>query len=450
MPATTVQTTTNLTPSRRVWQLAWPLILTSISVPLLGLVDTAILGHLDRPDYLAAVALGTSLLAFFYWGFGFLRMGTTGLTAQAWGAGKAAQCQLVGQQSLLLGLALGLLAIAASTVLLPWGLQVMQAPPGLQPLSLEYMQIRIFSAPAVLMNYAIIGWFIGRQQTRLPLLITVVTNSLNIVLDLWLIIGLGLNSAGAAIATLIAEYCGLILALLLMWRQQRLSGITADWLALGKLSAYRQLLKVNRHLFFRTIALLACFAFFTSRGAGFGETTLAANQILLQLLFAVSFGLDGFAHAAEASVGDSIGARRRADFYAYCRACLYWSIAVAIGYSLFYALAQQGLLSLLTSLVPVQTEANRYFGWIILLPLLAVWSYLLDGIFIGATQTRAMLVSMLISALLVYLPVWWFSRDWGNHGLWLAFSLFHLSRGVTLALWFLHYSQQQRWFEHVE
>lgn len=439
--------------NHNIWHLAWPLIISNLSVPLLGLIDTAILGHLENARYLAAVAVSSSILSFLYWGFGFLRMGTTGSTAQAYGAGNYRQLRLIVAQSMLLGLGLGLLMLIVSPLLLKLGFSLISPPDNAQAAAASYAQIRIFSAPAVLINYAIIGWLIGCQNTRGPLLITLVTNLLNIALDVILIIGLDMNSDGAAIATLIAEYSGCGLAIWLLRRTLTNSPGQLLTERLWHRPEYRKLLTVNRHLLVRTWLLLASFAFFTAQGAKQGELILAANAIMMNLLLLTSFGLDGFAHAAEALVGKAIGKRDYRNFIATCLHCGYWSLATAALFSLLFAWQGPQLIRLLTSLPAIQTQATTFLPWLIALPLVAVWSYLLDGIFIGATQTRAMQSTMLISVLVVYFPCWYVSQPWGNHGLWLAFIAFNAARGLSLGWCFARLNRQQRWWppqRHIE
>lgn len=423
------------------------MIVANISVPLLGIVDTAILGHLPNAQYLAAVAVGSSVLAFIYWGFGFLRMGTTGLTAQAFGGNRQRQQALIIFQSICLAAAIGLAVIALSPALIGLGLSWVTPPAGAESLAQQYLGIRIFSAPAVMINYAIIGWLIGRQQTRITLLVTVFTNALNIVLDVVLVIGLGLNSKGAALATLIAEYGGCLLALSLLWRQIRaFPNATISLRDLLCWRDYQHLLRVNRHLFVRTIALLASFAFFTAQGAAQGETTLAANALLLQLLLLVAFGLDGFAHAAEALVGDAVGKQQPTLFNRVCGSCARWSLATAGAFTLLYLALGPTIIDAMTSIDAVRQQATEHLPWLILLPLVAVASYLLDGIFIGATRTAAMQTTMLMAAGLVYLPSWYLTRDWGNHGLWLAFLLFNGARGLFLGIAFGLYNRNRSWW----
>ncbi len=429
----------------KIWRIAGPLILSNLSVPLLGLVDTAILGHLESPTYLAAVAVGSSILAFFYWGFGFLRMGTTGASAQAWGAADRDSQVEVLLQSASLALGLGLAVLLIGPWLAPLAVSAMQTPPSARELAISYLDIRLLSAPAVLLTYVAVGWLIGQQRARWALVVMVATNGLNIVLDYLLIMGAGLNSDGAAYASVISEYCGAGIAL---WAvAPALRGLARPQLSHLLVSAnYRQLLQTNSALFVRTAALLFAFAFFTAQSAGFGTSVLAANTILLNLLLFTSHGRDGFAHAAEALVGESAGRRRADEFAAVCKACGQWSLATGALLSLALLLAQTPSIALMTDLPEVRASAHEHFAWLVALPLISVASYLLDGIFIGALQTRWMQYTMLLCVLGVYLPVWQLSQGLGSHGLWLAFTRFNLARGLSRGLAFGHLQRRQRWW----
>ena len=430
---------------RKIWGIAWPAILSNISVPILGLVDAAILGHLGDARYLGAVALGAAILSFLYWGFSFLRMGTTGLVARATGAGEHYSAFLVLAQSLVLAVVLAVLVILLHPLWLGLGFQLMDPRPELLPLAQSYASIRIASAPAVLTTYAVIGWFIGRQNTRWPMVIMITTNVANIALDFVFIVGLGLNSDGAAIATVIAEYLGLALALILVWRQAPRAAWPETRRKLGDWQAYQQLLKSNRHLFLRTVCLLASFAFFTAMGDKFGPNTLAANAILIQLLMLAAFALEGFAFAAEGLAGSALGGGDLGAFRQAVRRCALWCYGAAGLMSLAFLLLHPLLFMVLTDLEPVRELLFVHVPWLIALPLLAAPSYLLDGVFIGSAETRPMMITMLASAGFVYLPLWYLTQPLGNHGLWLAFCAFNAARGVTLGLWFLHLNRGDRW-----
>ncbi len=431
----------------KIWQIAWPAILSNISVPLLGLVDTAILGHLDSTRYLGAVAIGASILSFLYWGFGFLRMGTTGLVARAVGAGDSGRELTVFLQSVILAAALSLAVIALHPLWLGLGIYLMAPGPELAPLTESYVSIRVFSAPAVLVTYAIVGWFIGRQDTRWPMVIAILTNLLNIGLDILFIIVLDMKSNGAAFATLLAEYVGCAVAIAAVIRQLDWSpmGLIRDQLV--KLGAYTELLESNRYLFIRTMCLLFSFAFFTAMSTRLGQTTLAANTIMLQLMMLAAYGLDGFAFAAEGLSGNAAGAGDLARFHQAVRACWRWSLLTSTLISGSYVLAAPILFPLFTPHPPVLAQLQIYLPWLVLMPLAAAPSYLLDGVFIGAARSRYMMHSMVICLALVYLPLWYLLQGMGNNGLWLAFTAFNAARGITLGWYFFHLGRRGLWLD---
>jgi multidrug resistance protein, MATE family len=433
---------------RRIWTLAWPIILSNITVPLLGLVDTAVMGHLPDSRYLAGVTLGATLFSFLYWGFGFLRMGTTGLTSQAVGRENDIDVRnLLGQSLLLAGL-IGSLLILFSRPLIALGLWLLDGSEVATALATEYAQIRILSAPAVLANYAILGWFLGQQNSRVTLSILVLTNSINIALDLLFVVGLGMTSDGVAWATVIADYSALAFGLWLVSRQLKLLEGAFLRSRLLALAAYRELFAVNANLFVRTLGLLFAMAFFTSRGAVQGDTVLAANAVLLQFIMLTSYALDGFAHAAEAITGRAVGRRRWDEFGQAVKSAAWFSLATAGVAALAFTLGGQWLIALLTSLPEVRETAARYLPWMVVMPLIAVWSYLLDGVFIGATAIREMRNSI-FAGLAVYLPAWWLTQALlpealTNHGLWFAFTLFALVRSAVLGAYYRHY-RRTRW-----
>lgn len=429
--------------TRHIWKLAWPIILSNVTVPLLGLVDTAVVGHLPDSRYLAAVTLGATLFSFLYWGFGFLRMGTTGLTSQAVGREDDSEVRLLLAQSLVMACAIGIVLILLSKPLIDFGLWLLDGSEAAMSLAASYAHIRIFSAPAVLANYAILGWFIGQQKTRITLAILLLTNGVNIALDLLFVVGFGLASDGVAWASLIADYSALAFGLWRVAVHCRGLGGELSRRALRAWSHYSALLRVNRHLFVRTLGLLFAQAFFTAQGADFGDTTLAANAVLLQFIMLTSFALDGFANAAEALTGRSVGRRAWDDFGDAVRAAGKLSLMVAGVAMLVFAVGGGHLIALLTDLPEVRATAAEYLPWMIAMPAIAVWSYLLDGVFIGATESRAMRDTVWL-AIACYLPVWWLTRDFGNHGLWFAFLCFTLVRSASLAAVYLHY-QRTRW-----
>ncbi|GAB2793084.1 MATE family efflux transporter [Halomonas shantousis] len=436
------------TPFGQVWRLAWPIIVSNVTVPLLGLVDTAVVGHLPDPRYLAAVTLGATLFSFLYWGFGFLRMGTTGLTSQAVGREDADDVRNLLGQSILLALGIGLMLIICADPLIALGLWLLDGSEAAMTLAARYADIRIVSAPAVLANYAILGWFLGQQNSRVTLAIMVLTNSVNILLDLLFVVAMGMTSDGVAWATVIADYVALAFGLWLVARQLRLLPGRFLRERLFRLMAYTELFQVNRHLFVRTLGLLFAMAFFTAQGASQGDIVLAANAVLLQFIMLTSYALDGFAHAAEALIGRAVGQRNWRLFAVSVRAAARFSLVVTAVATLVFALGGNALIARLTDLPDVRAMAADYLPWMAAMPAIAVWSYLLDGVFIGATATREMRNSIFV-ALAIYLPTWFLTQELGNHGLWLSFTLFTLVRSATLGSYYLYY-RRSRWHESAD
>jgi len=429
-------------PHAAVWAVAWPMILSNLSVPLLSIVDTAILGHLDNALHLGAVALGASIIAIFFWSMGFLRMGTTSLVAQAQGQQdhRATECLL--PQSVLLAGSLGLALIALQQPLLDLAFWWLAPPDELLPAAREYSTIRIWGAPAVLISFTCIGWLIGQQNARLPLLLMVTTNLINLLLDLIFILGFGWESRGAALATVCADYLGLALAGILILQRYPTLRRFSDWAALQQLSAYRALLNINRDLFIRTLLLLFTFAFFNAQGAQMGTEVLAANSIIFQLLMLTSYGLDGFAQASEALVGTARGSKSRQAFRRTTLTTGIWSLLVALMMTSLFVLLQEPLVTLFTDLEVIERQLRLYLPWIFILPLLSVTAFWLDGIYIGAGASTLMRNAMIFSTLAVFLPCWWLFQPWQNHGLWLAFGAFNLSRGLSLLALLPHLQRQ--------
>jgi MATE family multidrug resistance protein len=429
----------------KIWGIAWPAIVANISIPLLGLVDAALLGHLDSPVHLAAVAIGSAILSFLYWGFSFLRMGTTGEVARASGAGDENRARLALARSAVIALGIAALLLLLQSPLLELGLAIMDPSAAIRDQAGNYAAIRLWSAPAVLLTYTVLGWFIGHQNTRWPMRIVIATNLINIALDALFILGLGMASTGAALATVIAEYLGLAVALLGLrglWPAMR-GGLLR--LALAELAPYLSLLRSNVHLFLRTLFLLSAFAFFTAAGEKLGAHVVAANAVMIQFLMFAAFALDGFAYAAEGLAGEALGGGDPRRFFAVSRRCALWSTISALGISSLILVGRGWLFPLLTDIPAVLAVMKAQSLWLVLLPLAAAPSYLLDGLFIGAGATRAMMLSMLFSALVIYLPSWYLAAGLGNHGLWLAFTLFNAARGVTLGLSFAYFTRHHRW-----
>ncbi|MEH6486075.1 MULTISPECIES: MATE family efflux transporter [Pseudomonas] len=430
---------------KRVWALAAPMILSNISVPLVALVDSAVVGHLPHAYQLAAVAVGASLYTLLTWAMGFLRMGTTGFAAQAAGREDGSALRQVLTQGLLLGVALSALLIIIALPFSHAALALMQPSAELDDLARHYFQIRLFGLPAALATYALIGWLLGTQNARGPLAILLTTNLLNVGLDLLLVLGLNFGVAGAAWASVVAEWSGALLGLWLARRALSAYAGTIDWSALRRWLNWRPLLAVNRDIFIRTLALQLVFFLITVQGTRLGDSTVAANALLLNGLLLTAHALDGLAHAVEALCGHALGARDRVGLRRTLIVSAGWSLFASVGFALFFALAGEQFIGMQTSIDSVRETALEYLPYLALLPLLAVWSYLLDGLFIGATRAREMRNAMLLAVALSLL-LGWTLTGLGNHGLWLAFLGFMILRGLTLGGYAYLMTRDDLWF----
>ncbi|MEJ2173052.1 MAG: MATE family efflux transporter [Woeseiaceae bacterium] len=418
--------------NRDIWRIAAPMILSNISVPLLGMVDTGVTGHLESPIYLGAVAIGGTIFGFLYTGMNFLRMGTTGITAQSLGAEDNDGLRVSLGQALIVSLLIALALIAVQHPVGTFAMRLIGAEPDVESFALLYFSIRIWSAPGTLANFVLIGWFLGLQNARVPLIIFLVINITNIVLDLLFVIVLGLKVDGVALASVIAEYTGLAVGV--GFAVSALRRRTGHWpfARLLNVRAYAAFFSINAHLFIRTMALMFTFAFVTAQGARLGGLVLAANAVLMNFQNLTAFGLDGIAHAAEALVGKAVGQKRRDVLERSVQLSLRWSLYFAAGFCIVYVITGPALVRLLTDLPEVRQTALQYLPWLIVSPVISVWSFLYDGVYVGATRARAMRDIMVVSTLLVFLPAWYLLQDFGNHGLWLAFTLFMASRGIGM------------------
>ena len=404
----------------------------NVTTPLLGIVDTAVIGRLEHAYYLGAVAIGSSVFSFLFWGFGALRMGTTGLTAQARGAGDPVEIRHTLLRALILAAAVGFCLIVLQRPIAALALGLFQASSAVETYADVYLSARIWAAPATLANYAILGWLLGLQRAGLALALQVTLNGVNIVLSLVFVIGLGWGVAGVAWASVAAELTATALGLAIVLRLVggRLPGSAGLW----TVAAYKRLIAVNGNIFIRTLALITVFAVFTNTGATMGDTVVAANLILLQFLSFLAYALDGFAHAAEALIGDRVGAGDRDGFRKAMAATTVWAIGASALFAGAYATAGPLIIAVMTDIADVRATATTYLPWVAAMPVLAIWSYQLDGIFIGATRTRTLRNAMLVT-LAVYLGlVRLLVPAFGNHGLWAAMALFMIVRALALAV----------------
>lgn len=415
----------------RVLRIAGPIVLSNVTVPLLGAVDTAVIGQLGDPASLGAVGIGAVILATLYWAFGFLRMSTSGLAAQAHGAGDAAERTAVLIRAVMIGAAAGMALVLAQVLLFGAAFRVAPASPEVEALARDYLEIRIWGAPATIALYALTGWLVGLGRTQGVLVLQLWQNGLNIVLDLWFVLGLGWGVPGVAFATLIAEWTGVLLALWLA-RDALGSALRPALARLGDRVALRLMFSASRDIMARTILLQLSFTSFVFLGARFGDVTLAANQVLMQFLEITAYALDGFAFAAEALVGQAIGARSVAETRAAGRICMQWGFGGAAVLAIVFALTGPWIIDLMTTSPEVREVARGYLPWLVAAPLIGVAAWIYDGIFIGALLTGDMLRAMLLSVLVYALALALLVPLAGNHGLWASLMVLNAVRTATL------------------
>ncbi|MFQ5567951.1 MAG: MATE family efflux transporter, partial [Paracoccaceae bacterium] len=418
--------------NRKTWRLAGPVMVSNISVPLLGAVDTAVVGHLPGPHFLGAVAVGALVFSVLYHGCNFLRMGTTGLTAQSLGARDGDEVRAWLARAGLLAVLVGGALIALQAPVIWAALAVIDPSPQVRPLADAYFSIRIWGAPMALANFVMLGWFFGIQNTRAALATQVFMNGVNIALDLWFVIGLGWGVAGVAWATLISEVGAVAVGLWLVRRN--LARLGGRWHLARAFDAARllRMVRVNGDIMLRSLFLQAAFVALTAIGARMGDVILAVNAILLNFQVFMSYALDGFANAAEALTGEAIGARDRGRFRDAVRATSRWALGLSVCFALLYLAGGGFIIDVLTGVAEVRTATRAYLPWAVALPLISVWSYQLDGIFIGSTWTAQMRNGMAFSLAVFAVALAAMVPGLGNHGIWLAFSLFMAARGLTL------------------
>jgi MATE family multidrug resistance protein len=421
--------------NKSILKIALPSILTNITVPLLGLVDTAIVGHLGSAAYIGAIALGTTLMSMAYWGFGFLRMSTGGLTAQAVGEGSRERCFAILTRSLTWALLIAAILLLLQVPLLNAVLYFAEGTKEVQALAATYFRILIWGAPAVLCLSSINGWFIGMQNATFPLLIAVVQNLMNILLSCIFVFGLGWSIKGVALGTLIAQYIGLLLALSLILRFRPLPRTKDLRTALGKSSLLdTTFLRMNRDIFLRTLCLLAVTSYFTFVGTRQGDLILASNALLMQFFLLFSYFMDGFAYAGEALCGKAFGANNRDAFRNITRRLFVWGGSMALMTAMVYYCLGTPILELLTDTPEVVRCATEYLPLVALIPLVSFPAFLFDGIFIGMSFTSGMLRALIVATVIFFALHLLTSQLWGNTALWVAFLAYLVTRGIVQAV----------------
>ena len=419
------------THNREILQIALPSIVSNITVPLLGLIDAAIVGHLGAASYIGAIAVGGMLFNIIYWIFGFLRMGTSGMTSQAYGQKDEAETMRILARSMGVGMLIALVLIILQYPIERIAFTLMKATPEVERLASLYFRICIWGAPAVLGLYSISGWCIGMQNSRFPMYVAITQNIVNILASLVLVYGFGMKIEGVAIGTLVAQYAGLLMAAWL-WTShfKRLLPYIQLQTLLAK-GAIRRFFQVNRDIFFRTLCLVAVTMYFTSAGAAQGEVILAVNTLLMHFFTFFTYIMDGFAYAGEALVGKHLGANDRPALRQMVHQLFVWGIVLSLVFTLVYGIGGKVFLGLITNEQSVITASSAYFYWVLAIPLAGFAAFLYDGIFIGATATRWMLYAMSIATIAFFLIYYGFRGAMGNHALWLAFITYLALRGIV-------------------
>lgn len=419
--------------------LAVPSVIANITTPLLGLVDTAISGHLGSDTYIAAIAVGGSMFNLLYWLFGFLRMGSSGMTAIATGRGDAAGQALILYRGALVAAAIGIAMIAASPLLCRGLLAFLEPDATTAAMAGRYFGIVVWGAPAVLGGYVLTGWFLGMQSSRRPMVISIIINVVNIAVSPVLAFGLRLGLDGLAIGTLVAQWTGLVVGVI-MCRRYRLPRRGVSMRQVLDPAALRRYFSINTDIMLRTACLIAVTLWFTRQGARQGELILAANALLMQLFILFSYMIDGFAYAGEALVGRYTGAGD-ADMLGRCvRRLMAWGLGLAAVYSILYFAAGDAILGLLTDSTGVRATARDYLPWAVTVPLAGFMAFVWDGVYVGCTASRGMLWSMASAMAVFFITYFALRHALGNHALWLAFTAYLLARGVVQALLWRRYN----------
>ena len=416
---------------KRVLGVAIPIVLANATIPILGAVDTAVVGQLGLAVPIGAVGIGAIIITAIYWLFGFLRMGTTGLTAQAIGSGDKPETSALLVRGVIIGFTAGLILIIAQVPIFLGALQLSPASMEVESLAQKYLQIRVYSAPAAIALFGITGWLIAKEKTRAVLLLQLVLNGINIALDLVFVLKLGWGVEGVAIATLIAEWSGLIFGLWLA-REGFNNGYWKNWLQIFDRARLMQMAKVNSDIMIRSILLEISFVSFLFLGSSFDDATLAANQVLIQFLNITAYALDGFAFAAEALVGQALGAKNRPLFRRAVVMTSQWGLGSVILMALAFFVFGNSIINIMTTAQDVRTVGYEYLPWMVIAPLAGVAAWMLDGIFIGATRTADMRNMMFISFCIYLIALAILLPKYGNHGLWASLIIFSLARGITL------------------
>ena len=419
---------------RSVLTIAVPIMLSNVTEPLIGVVNTAVIGQLPDAYYIGAIAVGTLIFSFIFWGFGFLRLSTGGLTSQAVGAGDTVELTAVLWRALAIAAVAGLFLIAVSPLIENISFGLMGGSPEVRAQGEIYFRYRILSAPFALSNFCILGWFIGQGRATIAFLVQIFLNLTNMTLGAFFVLSLGMEADGVGLSALIAEISAALLGGVLVWWSVQKLPVRATWAQIWDREKITRTLGANGDIMIRTLCLVFAFVWFTSRGARAGDAVIAANAVLLNFFEVAAYLIDGFAYASEALVGQSVGARDRARFERAIRLTTLWALVVGALCSAIIWIEGPWFIDLMTVNAEVRETARHYLFWVSLTPFLGTICFQFDGIFTGAMATRDMR-NMMVLSLVIYLASWWIlEREFGNHGLWAALCIFFIARGITYAM----------------
>ena len=421
--------------NRSILRLAIPNIISNITVPLLGLVDMMLMGHLDSVAYLGAIGLGGTIFSVMYSIFSFMRAGTTGFTAQAYGGNDHQEISYAFYRSMCIALIATLIVLTLQRPIEWIAMQLLNGSPEVLRYTSEYFRVRIWAAPAVLSLYTFNGWYIGMQNTTIPMTIAILINVVNIGLSVLFVNVFHMGVAGVALGTVIAQYTGLLTAIIFMATKYRQYLIPIEKRILLQADKLKRFFKVNTDFMIRSILLVLTLAFFTNQSAKLGDDILAVNMILMQFFYIFSYFTDGFAYAGEALVGRFTGAHDLDNLKKTIRYLLLWGVGLSVPFTLLYWAFPDAFIHLISDQPGVAEQARPYYIYMVLIPVITFAAFLWDGIFIGATAAKEIRNTMIIASLLVFLPAWYILMPlYGNHGLWIAFLLFMIARGVSMTV----------------
>ena len=421
--------------NRSILKLAIPNIISNITVPLLGFVDMMLMGHQDSIAYIGAIGLGGTIFSVMYSIFSFMRAGTTGFTAQAYGANNRAEIAYSLYRSLCIALIATALVLSLQGPVEWLSMKLLHGSDEVLAYTATYFRVRIWAAPAVLCLYAFNGWFIGMQNTTIPMIIAILTNVVNIVLSIIFVNAMGMGVTGVALGTVIAQYCGLLTAIIFLFAKFRYHLIPIRRVILLQCDKLKRFFSVNADFMIRSILLVLSIAYFNNQSAKLGDDMLAVNMILMQFFYIFSYFTDGFAYAGEALVGRFTGAHDSKQLHQTVKLLLIWGVIIAVPFTVLYALFPDWFIGLISDQPEIAVQAQPYHIYLALIPMITFAAFLWDGIYIGATASRAIRNTMLISALGVFLPASLILMPlFGNHGLWSAFLMFMVARGLSMTL----------------